>query len=181
MLNEARALQARFGSTTDVPLTVPLDRAGNVSIVGDRDGVLQVARALLVQAAVTHAPDDVALAVGSGDESAWAWAKWLPHVLDPQTYDGPVAARRIAPDLAELARLCTPDLRQRAAYAAEVRRGLTGRSADALRLTSRMLMVNDSYGHPAAELPAPTRRSGCLKWASPCCTCSSSRSTSPTR
>ncbi|WP_405649152.1 type VII secretion protein EccCa [Streptomyces sp. NBC_00019] len=153
MLNEARALQARFGSTTDVPLTVPLDRAGNVSIVGDRDGVLQVARALLVQAAVTHAPDDVALAVGSGDESAWAWAKWLPHVLDPQTYDGPVAARRIAPDLAELARLCTPDLRQRAAYAAEVRRGLTGRSADALRLTSRMLMVNDSYGHPAAELP----------------------------
>ena len=30
MLNEARALQRRFATATDVPLTVPLDRAGNV-------------------------------------------------------------------------------------------------------------------------------------------------------
>ncbi|MFD8223958.1 type VII secretion protein EccCa [Streptomyces massasporeus] len=155
MLNEARALQGRFGTATDFPLTVPLDRAGNVSIIGDRDGVLRVARALLLQTAVTHAPDDVAVALGTGDEPEWAWAKWLPHVLDPQTYDGPVAARRIAPDLAGLARLCGPDLRQRAAYAAEVRRGLSGRTKDALRLTSRMLVISDSYGDPAAELPRP--------------------------
>ncbi|MFG2805914.1 type VII secretion protein EccCa [Streptomyces massasporeus] len=153
MLNEARALQGRFGTATDFPLTVPLDRAGNVSIIGDRDGVLRVARALLLQTAVTHAPDDVAVALGTSDESEWAWAKWLPHVLDPQTYDGPVAARRIASDLAELARLCGPDLRQRAAYAAEVRRGLSGRTKDALRLTSRMLVISDSYGDTAAELP----------------------------
>lgn len=153
MLNEARALQNRFGTTTDFPLTVPLDRAGNVSIVGDREGVLRVARALVLQTAVTHAPDDVALALATAEESEWAWAKWLPHVLDTQVYDGPVAARRIAPDLAELARLCAPDLRRRAAYAAEVRRGLSGR--DALRLTSRMLMVSDTYGDTSAELPRP--------------------------
>ncbi|WDV51309.1 type VII secretion protein EccCb [Streptomyces coeruleorubidus] len=155
MLNEARALQGRFGTATDFPLTVPLDRAGNVSIIGDRVDVLRVARTLLLQTAVTHAPDDVAVALGTGDEPSWAWAKWLPHVLDPQTYDGPVAARRIAPDLAELARLCGPDLRQRAAYAAEVRRGLSGRTKDALRLTSRMLLISDSYGDTATELPRP--------------------------
>ncbi|MEU1001722.1 type VII secretion protein EccCa [Streptomyces tibetensis] len=155
MLNEARALQGRFGTATDFPLSVPLDRAGNVSIIGDRDGVLRVARALLLQAAVTHAPDDVAVALGTGDEPEWAWTKWLPHILDPQRYDGPVAARRIAPDLAELARLCGPDLRQRAAYAAEVRRGLSGRSREALRLTARMLVISDSYGDTAAELPRP--------------------------
>ncbi|MFI7408733.1 type VII secretion protein EccCb [Streptomyces sp. NPDC049627] len=153
MLNEARALQGRFGTITDFPLTVPLDRAGNVSIVGDREGVLRVARALVLQTAVTHAPDDVALALATTDEPEWAWAKWLPHVLDTQVYDGPVAARRIAPDLAQLARLCTPDLRRRAAYAAEVRRGLSGR--DALRLTSRMLVVSDTYGDTSAELPRP--------------------------
>jgi S-DNA-T family DNA segregation ATPase FtsK/SpoIIIE len=153
MLNEARALQNRFGTITDFPLTVPLDRAGNVSIVGDREGVLRVARALLLQTAVTHAPDDVALALATAEESEWAWAKWLPHVLDTQVYDGPVAARRIAPDLAELARLCAPDLRRRAAYAAEVRRGLSGR--EALRLTSRMLVVADTYGDTAAEFPRP--------------------------
>ncbi|MFJ7334553.1 type VII secretion protein EccCa [Streptomyces sp. NPDC101116] len=155
MLNEARALQGRFGTATAFPLTVPLDRAGNVSIIGDREGVLRVARALLLQTVVTHAPDDVAVALGTGDEPKWAWTKWLPHVLDRQTYDGPVAARRIAPGLAELARLCGTDLRQRAAYAAEVRRGLSGRTRDALRLSSRMLVISDSYGDTAVELPRP--------------------------
>ncbi|MFJ3227027.1 type VII secretion protein EccCa [Streptomyces sp. NPDC086783] len=155
MLNEARALLARYSVASDCPLTVPLDRAGNVSIVGDREGVLRVARALLVQAAVTHAPDDVAMALGvPGDRLAeWEWAKWLPHVLDPQEQDGPVAARRIAPSLPQLAALCRHELGQRASYAAEVRRGLSGR--DALRLTSRLLVVSDEYGATAAELPRP--------------------------
>ncbi len=155
MLNEARALQHRFATATDFPLTVPLDRAGNVSIIGARDDVLRVARALLLQSAVTHAPDDLALALATPDEPEWQWTKWLPHTLDTQVYDGPVAARRIAPDLAELARLCAPDLRRRAAYAAEVRRGLSGRGRDALRLTSRMLVLSDTYGDTAAELPRP--------------------------
>ncbi|MFD5759160.1 type VII secretion protein EccCa [Streptomyces sp. NPDC127044] len=155
MLNEARALQNRFATATDFPLTVPLDRAGNVSVVGDREGVLRVARALLIQAAVTHAPDDVAVALGiPGDQlTAWEWAKWLPHVLDPGEHDGPVAARRIAPSLAQLAALCRDDLRQRASYAAEVRRGLSDR--DALRMTGRLLVVSDEYGETAVELPRP--------------------------
>ncbi|MDT0613904.1 type VII secretion protein EccCb [Streptomyces lancefieldiae] len=153
MLNEARALRGRFATAADFPLTVPLDRAGNVSVIGERDDVLRVARALLVQTAVTHAPDDVSFALATADESAWAWFKWLPHVLDPQTYDGPVAARRIAPDLARLAGLCGADLRQRAAYAAEVRRGLSG--PDALRLTGRLLVISDSYGDTASDLPLP--------------------------
>ncbi|GAA3788338.1 type VII secretion protein EccC [Streptomyces coacervatus] len=155
MLNEARALQARFATTTDHPLTVPLDRAGNVSVVGDREGVLRVARALLVQAAVTHAPDDVALALGVPGEhmAEWEWAKWLPHLLQPDELDGPVAARRIAPDLAQLARGVGGDLKKRSSYAAEVRRGLSDRTA--LSLGSRLLVVSDEYGENAAELPRP--------------------------
>ncbi|MFC7263245.1 type VII secretion protein EccCa [Streptomyces lutosisoli] len=155
MLNEARALQHRFATAMDFPLTVPLDRAGNISVVGDRDGVLRVARALLIQTAVTHAPDDVAVALAvPGEQLAeWEWAKWLPHVLDPAEHDGPIAARRIAPSLAQLAALCRDDLRQRASYAAEVRRGLSDRGA--LRLTGRLLVVSDAYGETAAELPRP--------------------------
>ncbi len=75
MLNEARALRGRFATAADFPLTVPLDRAGNVSVIGERDDVLRVARALLTQTVVTHAPDDVSLALATADESAWAWAK----------------------------------------------------------------------------------------------------------
>ncbi|MEW2527671.1 type VII secretion protein EccCa [Streptomyces sp. NPDC047071] len=157
MLNEARALQARFAVAPDFPLTVPLDRAGNVSVIGDRDGVLRVARALLVQTAVTHAPDDVALAFGVPGERLddWEWVKWLPHTLTEDAAEGaePVAARRVAPDLAQLARLCAGDLRRRAAYAAEVRRGLSDRRA--LRMSDRMLVVSDEYGGTAAELPRP--------------------------
>ncbi|MEU1498754.1 type VII secretion protein EccCa [Streptomyces sp. NPDC005732] len=155
MLNEARALQNRFATATDFPLTVPLDRAGNVSVVGDRQGVLRVAHALLIQTAVTHAPDDVAIALGIPAEklAEWEWAKWLPHVLDPSEHDGPVAARRIAPSLAQLATLCRHDLRERASYAAEVRRGLSDRNA--LRMAGRLLVVSDEYGETAAELPRP--------------------------
>ncbi|MFE2966811.1 type VII secretion protein EccCa [Streptomyces sp. NPDC059340] len=155
MLNEARALQHRFGTATDFPLTMPLDRAGNVSVVGDREGVLRVARALLVQTAVTHAPDDVAVALGVPHDrlATWEWAKWLPHVLDPGRRDGAVAARRIAPSLAQLAALCRDDLLQRASYAAEVRRGLSDRGA--LRMTGRLLVVSDEYGETAADLPRP--------------------------
>ncbi|WP_369238201.1 type VII secretion protein EccCb [Streptomyces sp. R21] len=160
MLNEARALQHRFTTAPDVPLTAGLDRAGNVSIVGDRDGVLNVARALLIQAAVTHAPDDAAFALAvPGDQLAqWEWAKWLPHVLDLQGQSGPVAARRIAPDLAQLAAQCTVDLRRRASYAAEVRRGLADRGA--LRLADRLLVVSDTHGRTAAELPRPDQAVG---------------------
>ncbi|NBE53822.1 type VII secretion protein EccCb [Streptomyces boluensis] len=155
MLNESHALVARYSRASDSPLIVPLDRAGNVSIVGDREGVLQVARALVVQSAVLHAPADVALALGvPGDRIAeWEWAKWLPHVLDSDQHDGPTAVRRIAPSLDQLADLLRTDLRRRASYAAEVRRGLSDRNA--LHLVDRILVVSDEYGNTAAELPRP--------------------------
>ncbi|MFH7337478.1 type VII secretion protein EccCa [Streptomyces sp. KHY 26] len=155
MLNEARALQARFSTVSDHPLTVPLDRAGNVSIVGDRAGVLRVARSLLVQVAVAHAPDDVAVALAMpGDRvEEWEWAKWLPHVLDPQSHDGALAARRIAPGMAQLAQVIGTDLGRLASYAAEVRRGLSDRKA--LALTDRLLVLSDAYGENAVDLPRP--------------------------
>ncbi|MEV4440456.1 type VII secretion protein EccCa [Streptomyces sp. NPDC049577] len=155
MLNEAGALKNRFATAADLPLTVPLDAAGDVSVVGDREDVLRVVRALLSQTAAGHAPDDVAVALACPGErmTDWAWLKWLPHTLDPEEHDGPVSARRIAPSLTALARLLGRDLRARASYAAEVRRGLSGENA--LRMASRLLVVSDAYGLDAAELPRP--------------------------
>ncbi|MFJ4623138.1 type VII secretion protein EccCa [Streptomyces sp. NPDC088812] len=155
MLNEASALMARFRTGTDLPLTVPLDRVGNISVIGRREDTLRIARALVVQTAALHAPDDVALALAApGDRIAdWEWAKWLPHTLDPEQFDGPVAARRIAPSVPQLARQIGPELRRRASYAAEVRRGLSGK--DALAMTSRLLVVADAHGDDAVDLPRP--------------------------
>ncbi|MEU0353735.1 type VII secretion protein EccCa [Streptomyces cyaneofuscatus] len=155
MLNEASALVKRFRNGTELPLTVPLDRIGNVSVIGPREDCLRVARALLVQTAALHAPDDVAIALAApGDRVAdWEWAKWLPHLLDTEQFDGPVAARRIAPSAPQLARQLAPELRRRASYAAEVRRGLAGR--DALSMNSRLLVVTDGHGEDAVDLPRP--------------------------
>ncbi|MFF3247448.1 type VII secretion protein EccCa [Streptomyces sp. NPDC002870] len=155
MLNEASALMDRFRTGTELPLTVPLDRVGNISVVGPREDCLRVARALLVQAAAMHAPDDVAMALAvPGDRLAdWEWAKWMPHLLDTEQFDGPVAARRIAPSAPQLARQIGPELRRRASYAAEVRRGLSGK--DALSMSSRLLVVTDGHGEDAVDLPRP--------------------------
>ncbi len=70
MLNEASALVNRFRNGTELPLTVPLDRIGNVSVIGPREDCLRVARALLVQTAALHAPDDVAVAL-TAPGTAW--------------------------------------------------------------------------------------------------------------
>ncbi|MGW3582326.1 type VII secretion protein EccCa [Streptomyces rubiginosohelvolus] len=155
MLNEASALVNRFRNGTELPLTVPLDRIGNVSVIGPREDCLRVARALLVQTAALHAPDDVAIALAApGDRMTdWEWAKWLPHLLDTEQFDGPVAARRIAPSAPQLARQIGAELRRRASYAAEVRRGLAGR--DALSMNSRLLVVTDGHGEDAVDLPRP--------------------------
>jgi S-DNA-T family DNA segregation ATPase FtsK/SpoIIIE len=155
MRAEARAVERRFAAVPQMPLLVPLDRVGNVSVVGDRAGVLGLARALLVQLAALHAPDDVALAVACPPDRLedWAWTKWLPHVLDPGRRDGPTEARRIANGLDELARDLAADLRARATYAAEARRGLN--AAQALALAPRLLVVHDAGGDVAKELPLP--------------------------
>ncbi|MEU9122801.1 type VII secretion protein EccCa [Streptomyces sp. NPDC048506] len=160
MLNEASALMGRFRTGTQLPLTVPLDRVGNISVIGPREDCLRVARALLVQTAALHAPDDVAMALAvPGDRLAdWEWAKWMPHLLDAEQLDGPVAARRIAPSALQLARQLGPELRRRASYAAEVRRGLADN--DALSMTSRLLVVADGHGEDAVDLPRPDEAVG---------------------
>ncbi|MCB5906944.1 type VII secretion protein EccCa [Streptomyces pinistramenti] len=63
------------------PATVDLDRSGVVSVLGPAGRARGVARALLTQVAVLHAPDDVCLTVvtGGAEDADWEWAKWLPH------------------------------------------------------------------------------------------------------
>ncbi|MEV4753525.1 type VII secretion protein EccCa [Micromonospora sp. NPDC049559] len=155
MLAEARAMVRRFGSAPGMPLVVPLDRAGDVSIVGPRESVLRAARALLCQLAALHAPDDVALALAHPPdrEGDWAWVRWLPHVLDPERQDGTVPLRRIAADPAALRILLHDELTRRAAQVDELRRNLGDRRGTARM--RRLVVVHDTYGSVAQELALP--------------------------
>lgn len=153
MMAEANALVRRFTLIPDMPLTVSLDHVGNVSIVGDREGVVRVARSLLVQTAVFHAPEDVELAACFPRAAMpdWQWMNWLPHVQDPERKQGPTPFRRIAETPEELSQLLADDLAERVQWATESRRGSVD-FEDRRRLTQRLLVLHDTYGDVAAEV-----------------------------
>ncbi|QXJ24191.1 type VII secretion protein EccCa [Actinomadura graeca] len=154
MSSEARALVERFRTAPDMPLTLPLDLAGDVSVIGTRADTLRLVRALLAQLIAFHAPEDVAIGAAYGGASAdWDWIKWLPHVLDPHRRDGGVPARLIASSPLRLAALLADDLRERTDFAAEVRRGLGRR--DSFRLLRRLVVFHDTHGEVASELVRP--------------------------
>ncbi len=80
-------------------LGVDMQGARVVSIVGPRAARLEVARALVCQLAVLHAPDEVHL-LFCGEPAAardWEWIKWLPHLQgqngDPTELDAILSAR----------------------------------------------------------------------------------------
>jgi S-DNA-T family DNA segregation ATPase FtsK/SpoIIIE len=157
MLAEAQSVARRFESAPGMPLRIPLDLRGDISVVGDRAGVLAVGRLILLQTATLHAPDDVAMAVSCPPEyaRAWDWASWLPHLADPQQRDAAGPVRRVAPDPLALAALLADELRARAGAAAEAARQLAGRLPAAT--AQRLLVVQDGYGADAAPLPLPDR------------------------
>lgn len=69
-------------------------RAAGPADDGDGPAAQALARAMLAQLAVFHAPDELLVAVCAGPErrAAWEWVKWLPHAHHPTRTDalGPV-------------------------------------------------------------------------------------------
>ncbi|MGW7487215.1 type VII secretion protein EccCa [Streptomyces sp. NPDC054786] len=72
-----------LGSVTNQPAWVDLGGCGVVSVIGPREGTEKVAQSMLAQLGVLHAPDDVRVAVITGDATGLEWAKWLPHAEEP--------------------------------------------------------------------------------------------------
>ena len=161
MRQEAQSLIQRFALTPGLPLRVDLDCAGDVSVVaGRREDALAFARAVLIQTAAFHAPDDVSLAVVATPERAqdWAWVRWLPHLLDRSGIGPAGPAPLLVTDLGTLTALLAGDLEQRATSAMKSFRHGGGR-ADA-RTRPRLLVIDDAYGSVARRLSSPDRAVG---------------------
>ncbi|MCQ1947905.1 type VII secretion protein EccCa [Arthrobacter sp. zg-Y1116] len=159
MTTELEILKRRYESSPELPLTVPLDCAGNVSIVGSREFVLRVSRLLLVQGAAFHSPEDLhlALAVPEAERENWEWATWLPHLADQKSTHRTGPVRRLAPSMDVLSDLLADDLHGRSSLAAESRKNfLRGGVGTAL---PRLLVVADSYGELPVELAVPDKQS----------------------
>lgn len=154
MVSEAESVAEHLSTVTGMPITVDLDRAGSVAVLGDREGVLQVARSLLLQIAALHAPDDVHVAVAFPESAAedWRGVDLLPHVVDDQLWDGPVPARRVAPDATALLGVIGGELGDRAQDAATTKRSVGPRARTDI---SRLVVLVDDWGHVASTIPVP--------------------------
>ncbi|ROQ40751.1 S-DNA-T family DNA segregation ATPase FtsK/SpoIIIE [Frondihabitans sp. PhB188] len=154
MLAEAETVARHYSMVAGMPVTLDLDHAGHVAIIGDRDGVVRAARALISQLAALHSPDDLHLAAAYPADAAAEWDGFdlLPHAVDDALRDGPVPARRIATDTTALLRVIGGELADRAQLAATAKRS-AGTSGTALG--SRLVVFVDDYGHVASGLPVP--------------------------
>ncbi|MBF9129701.1 type VII secretion protein EccCa [Plantactinospora sp. S1510] len=66
-----------------------------------------VARAVLTQLSVFHAPEELLIAICAGPErrARWEWAKWLPHAHHPTSIDALGPVRMVASSAVELEKL----------------------------------------------------------------------------
>jgi len=154
MINEANSVVAHYRIVRGMPVTVNLDRAGQVAIVGDRQSVLWAARSMIVQLAALHAPDDVRIAAAFSRETAadWTGLDLLPHVVDSELFDGPVPARRVAGSAAGLIKVLGQDLADRVQLVASARR--SGSQVPGVD-NPRLVIFLDDYGRVASTLPVP--------------------------
>ncbi|OHU99114.1 type VII secretion protein EccCa [Mycobacterium talmoniae] len=73
------------------------------SLVGDREQVLGLMRAIICQLAFSHGPDHLRMIVVSSDAAQWDWVKWLPHFGDSRRQDAAGNARMVYGSVREFA------------------------------------------------------------------------------
>jgi len=107
LYDQATRLVENFRQVDGVPIVLPLAQAGAAGFSGPTAAVHETVRALLVQLATHHAPNEVKLValLPAHAIDEWAWIRWLPHVWDDERKRRTIAA---SPDqaralLAELA------------------------------------------------------------------------------
>jgi S-DNA-T family DNA segregation ATPase FtsK/SpoIIIE len=142
----------RFGTVGRQPAVVSLASTAVVSLLGAPEQARALARALVCQVAVLHAPDDVGLVIRTGGEPSWAWAKWLPHVHEPEVTDPAGVVPLVAADIADLADVLDSEIERAKAERSSKRSGLVGRDSLPRR---RLVVVLDDYDPTAdwARLP----------------------------
>lgn len=73
------------------------------SLVGEREQVLGLTRAIICQLAFSHGPDHVQMIVVTSDPDRWDWVKWIPHFGDPRRRDAASNARMVYTSVREFA------------------------------------------------------------------------------
>lgn len=87
----------------DIPRPVHLfDKPGYAFFGEDREHLLGVIRAMVLQLCVFHGPDHVRCVVATSERAKWEWAKWPMHFEDPELVDAVGPARLIFDSVEEV-------------------------------------------------------------------------------
>lgn len=91
-------MMRRTSTIEGLPIAIPA--RGVVSLVGPSEITAEAVRSIISQIAVFHAPDDVRLHLGLplSNNDDGQWALWLPHLLSPESFDGPIGKRNVSYD-----------------------------------------------------------------------------------
>lgn len=82
LFEHAQQLANEYRQVSGVPICFPLGELGNVGVAGPRAQVLDMVRAIAVQLATVHSPDELKIVAlfPEAEASVWSWLRWLPHV-----------------------------------------------------------------------------------------------------
>lgn len=91
-------------TVSSMPLALATARFPVIGFSGDREVSLGMLRAMLLHAAITHGPDNLAMIVltDEPDGPQWSWMKWLPHTQHPSKLDRLGSARMMYSDWSTL-------------------------------------------------------------------------------
>lgn len=88
-----------YTAVPDLPAAMAVNGFARVYFTGDQARGRDLARAIVAQLAVFHAPEDLLVAVCAPAQlhDEWEWTKWLPHGLHPGKTDAVGPVRLFAP------------------------------------------------------------------------------------
>ncbi|WP_431891850.1 type VII secretion protein EccCa [Micromonospora haikouensis] len=107
----------------DLPTALSVRAFSRVVLRGEREPVLDLARATIGQLATFHAPDDLVVVVVAADDRqpVWDWVKWLPHAQHPGRTDAAGARRLVFATLAEAEESLADELAGRARFSPDAK------------------------------------------------------------
>ncbi|MBO0881243.1 MAG: type VII secretion protein EccCa, partial [Mycobacterium sp.] len=101
-----------------LPTAISLRAFPAINIEGSRDHGRDLIRAMLMELAVFHGPDHLAIAIVTADldSEVWEWTKWLPHLQHPRNTDAIGSVRMLYESLSELEEALSEDLLERGRF-----------------------------------------------------------------
>ncbi|MBO2454311.1 type VII secretion protein EccCa [Actinomadura barringtoniae] len=110
-----RRFMRTHANVPNLPIAVSLRSFARVIPTGEPEAVYGMVRALILQIAAFHSPDDVRITVCAARERMpwWQWIKWLPHNLHPTDSDAAGPVRLMADSMTTLEAMFGQDVKDR--------------------------------------------------------------------